>query len=130
MKIRKLILSAATACFLMGSSNAAMAIDCPLGFIANETVGEINVDTGRNCYISDVPVLGGVTIQNSGEVIIRNTRVFGSVRIEDSDDIGLFDNEVVDGDVEIIRPITAYITDNTLVRSGQRRSMVMRGCVT
>jgi len=49
-----------------GASGAAMAApDCLFGFIANETVDDINID-GQNCYISDVLVLGNVTIRNGG----------------------------------------------------------------
>jgi hypothetical protein len=102
--------------------------NCQFGFIANETVDDINVD-GQNCYINDTLVLGDVTVRNGGEVVIRKSRVFGTVRIVDSSDIGFFDNVVVNGNVLVIRPITAYIANNALLRSGQgsERRMVIRG---
>jgi len=60
-------------------------------------------------------------------VIIRKSRVFGSVQIVDSSDVGLFGNEVVDGDVLVRRPRIAYIANNRLIRSGQQRRMVISG---
>ena len=129
MKTQKLIVISAIVCLLVGASGVAMAepSDCSLGYIANETVEGITVNTGGNCLISDVLVLGDISIRNGLDVVIRNTRVFGSVRIQDSLNVGLYDSEVVNGDVKVIRPITAYIVGNTLLRSGPQRRLVVRG---
>ena len=72
----------------------------------------------QNCYISDVLVLGDIIIRNGLDVVIRNTRVFGSIQIVDSSNVGLFGNEVVNGDVLVIRPITAFIAENRLIKAG------------
>ena len=41
-----------------------------------------------------------------------------SVQIVDSSNVGLFGNEVVNGDVLVIRPITAFIAENRLIKVG------------
>lgn len=124
----KMVIRAAAACLFLGGSNAAMAVGCPLGFIANETVEVIDVNTGGNCLISNVLVLGSVTIRNGADVVIKDSRVFGHVKITNTKaNVSLFDNEVVDGNVIIDKTPVAYLFNNTLLRSGPRRIMTVQG---
>jgi hypothetical protein len=56
MKFQKLILSAATACLIVGASGAAMAVDCAGGVIAYAQVEEIIIDK-EVCFIHKVLVV-------------------------------------------------------------------------
>ena len=131
MKTQKLIGIVAIICLLVGASGVAMveAANCEFGFIANATVQDIHADlAGNNCLISGALVIGPVIIRNGTDVVIRNSRVFGNVRILDTENVVIVDSEVVDGDVKVIRPTTAYIVDNSLLRSGiEQHSLVVRG---
>ena len=55
MKLQKLLLSAVTACLLLGVSGAAMADPdtCEDGFIVYERVSKIKID-GQPCFIHNV----------------------------------------------------------------------------
>lgn len=125
METQRILVKAAAVCLLLGASSAAMAVNCPVGIIVGKTVDEITVD-GTNCFISDVVVLGGITVSNGGELVVRETRVFGDVRIENTSDIGFFDNEIVDGNVIVDGARVVYVAGNILIRSGRPRRLVVR----
>ena len=80
MKYQKLLVSAATACLLVGVSSAAMAVDCPNGFIIGQSVDEIVIN-GQVCHIEDTVVDGNVTITNSPDVDMIDVQVTGNVTV-------------------------------------------------
>ena len=80
MKFQKLFLTTATGCLLLGASGAAMAVDCPSGFIIGARVTDITID-GQPCHIEDTIVDGNVTITNSPNINMFDVEVAGNVSV-------------------------------------------------
>lgn len=102
MKIWKLLLSAATACLLVGGSGAAMAVDCADGSIIYDRVDEIVIN-GQDCYIHNTLVIGSVKVQNSASFILIDSTVGGEVKVTDSGTAILVGNSVLDGGLQASR---------------------------
>ena len=80
MKLQKMFLSVATGGLLLGASGAAMAVDCPSGFIIGQRVADITID-GQVCHIEDTIVDGNVTITNSPNINMFDVEVQGGVSV-------------------------------------------------
>ncbi|NCF20981.1 MAG: hypothetical protein GWP63_22385 [Haliea sp.] len=129
MKSTKLLTLATSICLLLGWPNLLIAQtdDCSDGFIVDRIVDEILIETDDYCFISNVTVLGNLTVRNAINVVVRKSEVSGSILISDSDWVMVFNNIVVDGNISVLRPIVSYIVENTVVRTGDERYIAMKG---
>ena len=97
MKSKKMFVSAAISCLLAGASGASMAVDCPSGFILNETVDEIRIDGGTGCSILDTIVIGDVIVNSTIRFFMKSSRVLGRIEVRGGEDTAIVETTVSDG---------------------------------
>jgi hypothetical protein len=112
MKSQKLIIGAATACLLVGTSGAAMAVDtCEDGTIQHMEVDEIVV-TDRSCFIDDVFVSGNITATGGEMLQIVNSHINGSVTVTGFQNALVNVNEVLDGFILVEENTNVWVSGN------------------
>jgi len=122
MKSQKLLIGAATACLLVGTSGAAMAVDCAGGIISFQEVDEIVIN-GQPCFIQDVVVTGDVTVTDSPDVDMIDVEVGGTVlvtgTVENAElNATLVRTDVFAGNLLIDGQATAIVVGNILRGGG------------
>jgi hypothetical protein len=125
MRIQKLLISAATSCFLVGASGAAVAADCAAGVINNRTVNNLKV-TGTNCYVSETIVKGNVTVTDSPNFAMINNRVLGKITITGGGAVLLKDNELFDDRIRVDGTGIVWIFSNRLQGDPTTSNMVLK----
>jgi hypothetical protein len=113
MNIQKLILSAVTACLMVGASGAAMAVDCD-GIIADETVQNVTVGTGASCIVTNSNVRGTFVATGASVVVLTDNNIDGQVLIEDSAVVAVEDNDIWDGNLIVRDNDQVAVTDNNV----------------
>ena len=113
MKSQKLLIGAATACLLVGTSGAAMAVGCPTGRIMFKTVPEIVID-GEACFIYAVTVEGNVTVTNSPVLNMSFTDVGGSVKVQEGENVTVLVVDILKGDLVVSGYEGAAVVGNEL----------------
>lgn len=113
MKLYKQFLTATTGCLLLSAAGAAMAVDCPRGFIRETTVPSIEID-GQVCVIDDVVVQGAVTVTNSPELFMSDVDVGGPLTVTGGESAIFLRVDVKSGDFSVTGAKLAVVGANTV----------------
>ncbi len=113
MNIQKLILSAVTACLMVGASGAAMAVDCD-GIIEDEIVQNVTVGAGASCIVTKSNVRGTFVATGASVVVLTDNNIDGQVLIEDSAVVAVEDNDLWDGSLIVRDSDQVAVTDNNV----------------
>ena len=119
MKIQGLILSAVTACLMVGASGGAAMASCGDGVLENETFeGNLFVTDELSCSIISSSIQGDLTIRDTSNVLLLNNKVGGRIRVirtDGQEGVGVANviaNTVFSGDLIVKELATANIIEN------------------
>ena len=126
MKSLKLLGATATACLLVGVSNAVIAQvnTCEDGSIWKAVVNEIEVH-GRSCDIRDVLVHGNITTTGGQTISLTSSHVGGDVNISGADNAIVKDNILFAGVLRVNENGIAIIEDNITAKGSEHPEGVM-----
>ena len=138
MKFQKLILSAATACLIVGASGGAAMASCGDGVLENETFeGNLFVTDELSCSIISSSINGDLFIRDTLNVLLLNNKVGGRIRVirtDGQEGVGVANviaNTVFSGDLIVKELATANIIENetltgTIRVSGNTNALVQK----
>ena len=112
MKTKKLLVSIAIVCLLVGvSGGAAMAEGCGDGLLQNETFGNL-VIRGEPCTIIGSTIEGNLRVINSDHVLLLNNKVGGNIRVRDGGVANVIANTVFGGNLVVKNNDSANVIEN------------------
>jgi hypothetical protein len=126
MRTRTLIQLVTVGAFLVGCGSTdervekkgaaeAKAIGCPSGSIIGGTVRQIKIDSKRPCLIIGVTVEQGIQVKNSSAVIMVENDVGDGIRVTGSVFVGIVNNRIFTGNLEVIQNGQVQVIDNALL---------------
>lgn len=122
--MRTLTQLVAVAAFLVGCSStdkrvedkgSAEAVGCPSGYIIGGLVGQIKIDSKKPCLIIGVTVEQNIQVKNSSAVIMVENDVGDGIRVTGSAFVGIVNNRIFTGNLEVIRNEQVQVIDNKLL---------------
>ena len=94
---------------------AAEAVGCPSGFIIGGLVSQIEIDSTKPCLIIGVTVEQSIQVKNSSAIIMVENDVGDSIGVTGSVFVGIVNNRVFTGNLEVIRNEQVQVIDNELL---------------
>lgn len=127
MKIQELVLSAVTACLMIGASGGAAMASCGDGVLENETFENNLIVTGElSCSIISSNIKGNLTVKDTANILLLNNKVGGRIRVirtDGQEGVGVANviaNTVFSGELFVDEYATANVIENETLTNNIR----------